>query len=77
MTWNPSGIKYSEAIAEFRTFTSAELTEPEYVSRLETCRDCSLCRVGKCLPTGQCVHRKARAAAETCVKGKWPALDFA
>jgi hypothetical protein len=71
MIWQPSGIDFDKALAEFRSFSACELSEPEYVARLQSCGKCSLCRQGKCLTSGQCVHRKARAEAETCPKGFW------
>ena len=75
MKWQPSGIDFDANLKDFRDFTRVELTEAEYVARLEQCRDCSMCRHGRCLSCGACVWRRALTADATCPKGKWTPLD--
>lgn len=74
-TWMPSGIDYTKALKEFRDFDRQLMTEAEFVQRIESCRDCSLCRLSKCLITGSCVGRLCRTPAKACPKKRWAAID--
>lgn len=73
--WWRSGLNFAAAVARYVAAGCPNVPLATYRERLQICRDCALCRRGKCLVCGCNVARKAKMATENCPKELWPKLE--